>query len=729
MRVDLLIGKTITGLRNAGYTENTLGSYRSVFKGLQMYMHEKGVETYTPEVGAAYLPIIQERYVHTDGKRKCSCVITHLNNCLNGGFYNIPRKKRPPKTIEAFPEFEQYLAWCESKDLSRGTIRNYRDIASFITKELCRLGVKEVELLSASVIVGFCKGLSAFEAGHRHNVLFVLRNSLQYFNDTGLLYQDFSNAIPFDRYDHSAKLPSIYTSDEIQRMIKATGNSTPLEKRNFAMLVLTAKTGLRSSDVVSLTFDEIDWVNDRIGIMQKKTGATLYMGLTPEIGEAISDYILNGRPTSSSNTVFVIHTSPFSPMGNSTFNNIVEKALEKAGIDISRRKHGPHALRHSLASEMLSQGKSIKTIADQLGHQSIRTTTIYAKVDTSNLSRCALEVPAYREIPSFDIDDRLEIPIVGCLARHAVDYVLFKRAMGQKAQNEVKQLSNLARFSLTYDLSRTLLPEEMIEAWIKRRENEKNVSLQARISIIIGFANYLRNLGEDVFVPERSRTIVRKTFKPHIFSDEELQQFFTVVDSLDIGPTSIFRETPFYLSTLFRVLCGCGLRISEALHLRIEDVDLTAGTLYIRESKNDKDRIVVMSPTLVNSMNRYLDENLRPKNSLVFGKTDGSEVGTEIIYQWFRKTLEKAGIPHKGRDYGPRLHDFRHTFAMRSLNQMLSEGKALYAALPILKDYLGHSDIKATEQYLHLAEWMFPDLISSMNTVSDRIIPLMEVQK
>ena len=372
---------------------------------------------------------------------------------------------------------------------------------------------------------------------------------------------------------------------------------------------------------------------------------------------------------------------------------------------------------------MLEAGETIKTIADALGHKNVQTTTMYAKIDTPNLGGCALKVPVYRELSDFIIDDSLETLIVGDLSSHIVDFITYKRSMGQKAANDLKHLSNLARFSLSYDLSESLLPPEMAKNWLIRRNGEKPKSQHDRRTIFSGFANYMHNLGHTVFIPEFIKNKAKSKFAPHIYSDDELRRFFSVTDSLKWGSASVIANNISLPATLFRVLLGCGLRVSEAVNLKYQDVSFAERTLRILESKNHKDRLVVMDESLCKTMKSYMAGSVPVHDQYIFAKDNGEPLTPALVYNWFRKFIDEAGIPHMGKDYGPRVHDFRHTFAVRSLNKMLAEGKPIYTALPILKDYLGHHSIESTEQYVRLAEWMFPDVVEAMNAVSEQIIP------
>lgn len=729
MNLDLLYSKTLTSMREAGYAENTLKLYQSVINSLRSLMEESSISDYTEEVGELFLPRLQEHYSYIGGRRMCKAVIGHLKKTLNNETFQAPKRKRPRRKISNFRDYEQYLAWCESKKLAPGTLKNYNDIVVLITDYMESVGIHSAHEITARTIIEFCQTLDCYERPHRHNVIFVLRNSLLYFREIGFIDKDLAQVVPTVRYDHKAKLPSVYTDEEIGRMLECFDTDTAIGKRNYAIVLLVRYTGIRSTDATSLKFSQIDWENDRIDIVPRKTGNVHQVfPLYPDLGEAIKDYIFNGRPISGEDYVFLTHVSPCGKMSASTFGSIVHKGLWDAGIKIDGRKTGPHALRHSLATSMLQNGKTITDVAKVLNHASIQTTTIYAKVATSSLANCPLDIPEYRGSTEFDIDDRLGIPVVGKLAHYVVDYIGYRRAMGMKAYDEEKHLRNLSHFSLGYDFSSSLIPEKLVEEWGKRRESEKPNTHYARMRTLRNFAIYLSSLGEDVFIPDiKSSKRQWGSFRPYIFSDGEIRAFFAEADTLPIDRHSYFYGIKRYFPTLFRLLLGCGLRITEALNLLASDINLETASIHIRVAKNDKERLIVMSKSLTDEISAYLSDNGIAGKRPVFGLNDGRLTDAGQIYEWYRKILEGACIEHRGKDYGPRIHDWRHTFAVRSLTKMLSDGMPFYSALPILRDYLGHSNITATEKYLHLVEWMYPDLVSKMNAISNRVIPETEV--
>jgi site-specific recombinase XerD len=726
MKPEILASKVLNALSAVGYTENTLKTRVSIYRKLSKYMTEQNLSEYTPDVGVAFVPIVQEGYTQIEGKRLCRLAIDNLNNYISGIAFETPRGKRKREAIGIYPEMDEYLGWCAFKGLAPGTLNNYHDMVKRIADGFKQTGLESICQINMKTVVDFCQTLTPFSLCEKHNRIFVLKNLLHYLFDCGYTTTDLSLSVPQVRYDQKSRIPSVYTQDEVNRLLNEIVTEEPASRRDYAMALIAARTGMRSSDIAALTFESIDWDNDKIEILQKKTGVSLSVALPVDVGEAIIDYIFNYRPISDSTYIFLTHIPPYNPIKPGRLNHATAKALEKAQINVNRRKKGPHALRHSYASNLISRGVSLKTISDELGHQSIQTTTIYTKIDTENLKNCALNVPEYA-VKSHSVDETLEQPVIGDLAPHIVNFIKYKRSFGQNADKQFRILRNFAAFSLAYDLSQQLITEQLATDWLGRRFEEKPNSFAYRASVIRQFCEFLRNLGYDVYVPELLKSHTKKSsFKPHIYSEDEIVRFFKAADIIDIGVTSsVVTKYEMVVPTLFRILLGCGLRISEALKLKRNDVDFGLCTLRLLDSKNNKDRLVVMDESLKKFIEKYMEVNaeLIGEEGYIFAKDNGTPLAAENAYKWFRKTLESAGIPHGGKGYGPRMHDFRHTFAVRSLNKMLADGKSLYVALPILKDYLGHSDISATEKYVRIVQWMFPDIIAITNRVSEKIIP------
>lgn len=189
------------------------------------------------------------------------------------------------------------------------------------------------------------------------------------------------------------RILSFYSVDEIKRLISTIDRTTMYGKRDFAVVLLVAELGIRSGDIIRLKLSDIHWERNTIEFIQYKTKIFNQLPLLENIKYAIIDYLKNSRPKSNSDYIFLGIKNGIMPITNTCMHQIVSKYFEKAGIDISMRKHGPHAMRHSLASSLLNTNTPMHVIKEVLGHSNINTTKMYLNIDIDAMRAVALEVP------------------------------------------------------------------------------------------------------------------------------------------------------------------------------------------------------------------------------------------------------------------------------------------------------------------------------------------------
>jgi site-specific recombinase XerD len=219
-----------------------------------------------------------------------------------------------------------------------------------------------------------------------------LRMFLRFLIAKGYCAVGLETAIPTLAHWRLATLPRCLQPEEVERLIASCDRSSPLGRRDRAILLLLARLGLRAGDIVHLRLSDIDWKNASIQVCGKSRRQTR-LPLTQEVGQAIVDYLQDGRPPSSADTVFLRCRAPFRPLGShSPVSKIVDRALRRAGV-VRPSRGAAHLLRHSVATSMLREGASLQDIARVLRHSSIETTQIYAKVDISALRQIAQPWP------------------------------------------------------------------------------------------------------------------------------------------------------------------------------------------------------------------------------------------------------------------------------------------------------------------------------------------------
>lgn len=314
----------------------------------------------------------------------------------------------------------------------------------------------------------------------------------------------------------------------------------------------------------------------------------------------------------------------------------------------------------------------------------------------------------------------------GKLGDRISDYVTEKRASGCLYNTEAKKLSEFSRMSLGFEFPDDTLPQEVVEAWIKRRDNDADKTVYSRFWVIKGFAEYLRRQGLAAFVPSSADLPKLSThgYVPHIFTHEEILRFFAVYgDGISSGYRTAYTER-FHamMRMVFELLYCCGLRVSEATGLTMDDVDFDSSILTIRFAKFEKSRYVPMAADLADDLNAYVSTYVH--EPYLFPGNKGQCLTGKSVYEEFRRALCLAGIPHHGRGKGPRVHDFRHTFACHCLQKWIRAGVPVSSALPRLSTYLGHNDMVATERYLRMAAEVYPEISEKLSRDYGHLIPL-----
>lgn len=225
-------------------------------------------------------------------------------------------------------------------------------------------------------------------------IISTLRGFMKYAFEQKYLAVDYSIKIPKCKSIHQPKLPSTYSEKEIEKLIRSVERSSTSGKRNYAIILIAARLGLRASDICRLKFDSLHWQGSTIEIKQVKTGKELVLPPLPDIGNAIIDYLKYARPESEEPYVFLTERPPFEPFSTSNvITHVVQRAFKKAGIDIKDRKFGPHSLRHSLGFRMLEEHTILPVISEVLGHQSTESTRYYLRIDLQSMKQCMLDVP------------------------------------------------------------------------------------------------------------------------------------------------------------------------------------------------------------------------------------------------------------------------------------------------------------------------------------------------
>lgn len=293
--------------------------------------------------------------------------------------------------------------------------------------------------------------------------------------------------------------------------------------------------------------------------------------------------------------------------------------------------------------------------------------------------------------------------LVSELEANCKAFLELKRATGLKYIGEEKALRYFVRYCHE-KYHEDYIPEDAIYTWIHEDDNRSQKTKSNYKGVMTEWAKYMFSLGYiQMRIPD-IRCPKNKAFIPHIFTTSEMNSIWKVVDN--IPPSKAFPNLHKCIPVLFRLLYSCGPRISEALAITRKDIDFDKNVITIRKAKLDKTRWLPMSDSTANILKKYIEglHDCKSDEEPIFYFRHNIPLTPHVVYLRFRWTIEKAGIPYEGKLRGPRLHDFRHTFAVTSMNKLSDDGQDIYVSLPILSAYLGHSGLVSTENYVRLTE-------------------------
>jgi integrase len=316
-----------------------------------------------------------------------------------------------------------------------------------------------------------------------------------------------------------------------------------------------------------------------------------------------------------------------------------------------------------------------------------------------------------------------EIIYEGPFKEHIKDHVELKQALGYKYNADAGHLKCFDRFTREKYSYASALTKEIVLDWCSKKSYEAQANQCSRASIIRQFGKYLDSIGVRAYIIPKGYYPTEEQYTPHIYTEEELKRLFA-----ETGKCQYCCECPFrhlIMPVFFRMIYMCGLRLSEARLLKVGDVDIDNGILTINFSKKDKSRLVTMANSLIRRCKNYsamVHPNSRPED-YYFPALGGKPMTIGNVYKNFRKFLWHARISHGGRGRGPRIYDFRHTYAVHCLKKWVVQKKDLTAYLPVLKTYMGHDSFEETAYYLRLTADVFPDITLKLETCYPGIIP------
>jgi len=307
------------------------------------------------------------------------------------------------------------------------------------------------------------------------------------------------------------------------------------------------------------------------------------------------------------------------------------------------------------------------------------------------------------------------------LAVEINNYLELLRAAGRYVDKIKSSLKGMDCYLEEHNHKEKSITEDIISSWMASKQ-VKNVTKAGILSDVKGFARYLSSLNIRVDVPESP--VVNSDYVPYLFSKMEFQKMVSVADNFGFGTIRPVRAAKVF-PVLLRILYGCGLRLGEGLSLRWEDIDLDGNIIFIRKSKNMKQRFVPMSHSLTQLLIQYKEkvqnENICKDYLFESNYVSDKPFRNNSFYEWFIKVLEKSDICYFRQTRTKRgacPHCLRHTFVLNSFLKSENEGRKFENTSAFLSAYLGHDSTKDTDKYLRAGHTVYTD---SHRRVSDYI--------
>lgn len=399
--IETLAAEVIEALKQMNYAYNTVCGIRASFSRICAFARKRNVRYFSEDLGQEYL---REKYGCTTNyylepfPRKAKQAIRSIR--LLGDYQlhgivirRIVKRKgyvKPPQFEEILTAYEKE---CETNEYSMRGMRGRLQRLFFFVDYLELRNVIKVDDITPDIISNYVISICPKHEKSIASILTTLRVFLRFLYLHGFTERDLSLAVPKPtRYRYPA-VPSTWEPTEVKRMLDAIDRGSPRGKRDYAILLLVAKLGMRVSDIKALKLSDLNWETKTLTIVQEKTKVGVTYPILHDVGWALIDYLRHARPICESPYVFVRLNAPFEAFGeNANLHNIITQYIRLAGITVPRgKRHGLHSLRHSLASTLLEQGASLAVISEILGHVDSKSTAVYLHTDLNGLKSCALD--------------------------------------------------------------------------------------------------------------------------------------------------------------------------------------------------------------------------------------------------------------------------------------------------------------------------------------------------
>ncbi len=383
-----------------GYTEGSMKFYRCRWNKLLQFAQERDETYYSEQLGIEFV----ETYFHIfekDFNRTLSQSETQelrvirmigdfqLHHTILRRYYRHHEILTDQYFIDISNRFKQH---CVDKDYSKVTIDHYVKQSARFMDYLSSQKIKDCKEINLTLINNYIKTLAGYAYKTVEQNICSMRALFRFLLETGEVKTDFASKTPMVQARKQTRIPSVWTEDELIKLVGAIDRGSPKGKRDYAIILMACCLGLRCTDIKNLKMEHFHWEEKKLVFTQSKTRQPLSLPLTPEVGWAVIDYLKYGRPKINSPYVFVKHMAPYGPFSEEDhLNQLIKRYMELAHLPTFKKRRGMHSLRHTMASILLEKDTPLSTISDILGHMDTDSTAVYLKVDIKKLKECSLD--------------------------------------------------------------------------------------------------------------------------------------------------------------------------------------------------------------------------------------------------------------------------------------------------------------------------------------------------
>ena len=395
-----LISELEQELLRLGYTKGSMTFYRRRWNQLMAYAEDRGECYYTEQLGMDFLKeffgVTQEDFSRTLPQAETQEIRVIR---MVGDFqlhHAVLRRYLKHKEILTTPFFvdirSRFQSSCEKKGYSQVTTEHYVKQSSYLMDYLAAQGMNDFTAVTLDTVNAYIRTLAGFSYKTVEQHICSLRAFFRFLYQEGIMPDDLAAKMPMVKARKQTAIPSVWTHEELKQLVGAIDRGSPKGRRDYAIILIACRLGLRCTDIKNLCFENFNWTEKKICFIQSKTGQPMELPLVPDVGWAVIDYLRYRRPKVHSSRIFVRHMAPFLPFAEGDhLDQLIRTYMVKAHIPMRGKHRGMHSLRHTMASVLLEKDTPLPVISDIIGHQDTNSTAVYLKVDMERLAECPLD--------------------------------------------------------------------------------------------------------------------------------------------------------------------------------------------------------------------------------------------------------------------------------------------------------------------------------------------------